>query len=449
MNVRKSVLVLLALGLAVLPAAAQTPKIQAELEARLALDRARLKADNRERYEEIEIMARLLDRGLARYARVSPLADRVSSIAFSPDGKVLATGTAEGNVRVWELRTGKQLDAHAGSELPGIQGVYLKGQGVVYTMSVPQHFQKVVGGADKPAGQPLTEWERVRKELRGEKVQADPAKQQTDLSIADAILHVLGDNGTNLTQLSDGESVTVAITLLPAQSCVKCHAGPGAGGRPGMMGNSGSGMMSPSGMPPGRGTGGTFGGIGTSSGTLSGTSSSGGGTFSGTSGSGGGAGSSDGDSGPDRAEFRKHALMGDLAMKQHDYVQAVEAYQKAIGVRRNLPHESAMELEVIEVASKWGRALLAQGKAAEAEKVLRGLVKLAEDLGGTQRADQPAEGKASMTLPGKLIITVPMKLLGQLSSGKMSFGEFHKAATVEHLTFDKPTEKPKGGVGTP
>ena len=50
----------------------------------------------------------------------------------------------------WDPRTGKQIDAHAHLELAAAQGVYLKGQGIVFTVTLPLHFQKIVGGPDKP-----------------------------------------------------------------------------------------------------------------------------------------------------------------------------------------------------------------------------------------------------------------------------------------------------------
>src|SRR5262249_26345854 len=145
----------LVLGVAGLPASAQTPEIQKELEEKLRTERellARERAESlareqapgkgqRELYEEIEILSRLLDRGLARHPRLGVHSHGApgeidEAVAFSPDGKRLATASA-GGVRVWDTETGKLISDHTGFNPHGVQGVYLKGQGIVCTISVP------------------------------------------------------------------------------------------------------------------------------------------------------------------------------------------------------------------------------------------------------------------------------------------------------------------------
>jgi hypothetical protein len=155
-------------------------------------------------------------------------------------------------------------------------------------------------------------------------------------------------------------------------------------------------------------------------------------------GGGPGPGGSTPDTSTDPAEFRKYALMGDLAMKQHDYGQAVEAFRKATGVYSKLPAGATDRLELIEVATKLARALTAQGKLKEAENVIVGIVKMTDGLAGAARPDKPAEGKSEMALPGKLIITVPKKLLDGTN-----FDELKRRASVEYLTFDKPAAEKK------
>jgi hypothetical protein len=435
MKSAKSLLAPLVLGLVVLPATAQTPAIQKEVEAKLLAQRERRAEEQasartqRELYEEIEIMARLLDRGLAKL-------DGVRSVTFSPDGKRIYSESIPGTARLWDVQTGRQISGHTSLDLAGVQGVYLKGQGIVFTVTLPAHFHKVVGGWEKVETKTLSEWDRTRRELRGEKIETEKPRERDETSIADALLKVLAENGKHLTHLAEGESVTVVVTLAHVQ-----NLGVGTGGMMGGMPGAGGMMGGAPGMTSSgnRGSGGLSGSsAGGSSGGFSGGSAGGG---SGSSlGSGSSSGPSDGDSA--RSDFRKYALMGDLALKQNDYVQATDAYQKAIGQYHKLPHKEAVELEVIEVASKLARALIASGKNDEAEKIVQSIVKLSA---GLKSGERPAEEKAEMRLPGKLIIKVPRTLLNAAGEGKTSFDKFREAASVEYLPFDKPTtEKPKG-----
>jgi hypothetical protein len=435
----------LVLGAAAPPVLSQTEEIQNKVDAKLAAERARLaeervRADvekaTREQYEEIEILARLLDRGLIRDAHAGPLGDSMGSVAFSPDGKLVASEGPGGSVRLWDAATGKQIAAHA-AHFSGTEGVYLKGQGVVYSLTLPLHFQKAVADPDKPAPKELTDWERVRRELRGEKVEAAKPRAPGGTSIADAVLKVLADNGKNLTRLPEGEGVTVAITLRAPQACVNCHSGPGGGmmrggGMPGMA-SGGMGMSPPGGgMPPGGPA------------RVSHEPPQGGGP--GAAGSGIGGGGAEPGVDTSRAEFRKYVLLGDLAMKQHDYTQAVQAYAKASAVYKEPPTESDALLEMIEMGTKMARTLTALGKRAEADQVVKSIAKLTDRLASAAPAKAP-DGKPQVPLPAKLIIKVSKKDLDLTGSGRIDFAAFRKGASVEHLTFDKPAEKPKGDSG--
>src|SRR5262249_13578352 len=101
---------------------------------------------------------------------------------------------------------------------PAAEGVYLKGHGVVFTLTLPP--QKDLKPTDSaPAEKTLTEWERVRKELRGEKVEgAGGDKKPKEPTIADIVIKLLADNGTHFSQLAPDETVTVVVTFRQPES---------------------------------------------------------------------------------------------------------------------------------------------------------------------------------------------------------------------------------------
>jgi hypothetical protein len=162
-----------------------------------------------------------------------------------------------------------------------------------------------------------------------------------------------------------------------------------------------------------------------------------------TSGSTAGSGSSTSTEGStDQAEFRKYALLGDLAAKQQNHAQAAEAYQKALN-HLKAPKDSSSKLEYIEVLTKLARSLIALGKLQEGEAVVQSIVKAGDVLAISKGAGKPADAKAEMVLPGKLIISVKKSLLDAIGTGAVSASDIHKGASVEHLTFDKPASAGK------
>jgi hypothetical protein len=421
----------------------------------------------RQRYEEIAIMGRLMQRHLARLPGVWGEASG-QSLTFTPDGKRLVTGS-DGTVRVWDAGTGRLIQGHG---VLNLEGAYVPGHGVVFTATVPVHFQRPVsesGGRPRPKS--ATEWERIRGELRGEKPQGEKPGGLQDVSIADALLRVLAENGTNLTQLPDTESVTVAVTLAHAQACAHCHGGPGRGamgggigGPGGTMGGPGGGDSGPRPGPPPGGTappggfsggGGLMGGTGFSGGGFSGGAGFGGfpgfgGGFGGPPGAGGGSGQPADRYAAQKAEAEKQALLGDLHVKQGQHAKAAEAYQKSLDGYQKLlgdgkPRDASTELTAAEVALKLARVYLTQGKTDQAEKVARGLADLAQRAAAGGGGGKPPEGKGGIPLPPRLTISVPKKLLDQVGSGKITFEEFRKGARVEYLTFDPPAPEKKPG----
>src|ERR1051326_7649644 len=158
-------------------------------------------------YEDIEIMRRLLeDKVLAPYHAAPTL----------PYGGMPGMGGVD---TVYESRTYYNPNwPHSGAMPTRCEGVYLKGQGVVFTMTLPPTDGNVTGVAPAPDKKPTTDWDRMRKQVRGEKPAEDgknPAPPQRSLS--EIILHVLADNGSHFGDLGDSESITVVVTFRQAQ----------------------------------------------------------------------------------------------------------------------------------------------------------------------------------------------------------------------------------------
>src|SRR5262249_44478625 len=105
-----------------------------------------------------------------------------------------------------------------------IEGTYLRGHGVVYSVSLPVHFAEVMHRPAQPARNPLSDGERVRGELRGDKVEAaEPPPPRHQETVANSLLKILAENGHHFTQLPENEQLTVAITLRQSQACTVCH----------------------------------------------------------------------------------------------------------------------------------------------------------------------------------------------------------------------------------
>jgi hypothetical protein len=157
-------------------------------------------------YEDIEIMRRLLNTRLERLQtatatsgspRYYPLVGPASMVPG-------ASGMDSGFAPV--APQGARANLHT-------EGVYLKGQGAVFTLTLPPPQRDPRPEAATSTGKPLSDWERMRKEIRGEEVavkDGDPKRKEP--ALADVILRVLADNGKHL-QLPENESLTVVVTF--------------------------------------------------------------------------------------------------------------------------------------------------------------------------------------------------------------------------------------------
>jgi hypothetical protein len=396
--------------------------------------------DRRQMAEDVEVLRRLLGRALAgtqmqacmschvqqvRFApdgralsnqafavEPSSLCPAIRALAFSPDGKTLAAQDSDGTVRVWDPATGKQLNKHI-STAHGIgapEGVYLKGYGVVYTVTLPPPPHAAKPQPAKAAVKPLSDWERVRKEVRGDKADAPAPAPAAPPSLTDLILQILARNGKHFGQLGAKERITVVVTFRE----------PNAGVEQTSLTKAGLLALQVAGMPPMARGGAPMDPMG------------------------GGPMNPLGQFGKKQppASARDYELAGDLHLKQGSAGEAVNAYTSAL--------EALMD-ERGPASDAHRRTLyrkLAQGylgladranPARRRDELIARAIKWLHQATEKAKADDPPA--ASARLPAKLIISATKALLDQVGSGKLTFEEFRRYAAVESvpaLTLDRP-----------
>jgi hypothetical protein len=441
----------------------QTKDIQNKVSERLAEERS-AQVKNQVLREDVEILRRLLARAIAE------------SYGIKADEPARIHGH-EGLFLPWESNQSSILE-----------GTYLKGYGIVYSVSLPVPPSEPVPVRDAGAAKPLSDWERTRKELRGEQVDDGPHGRGHKVALSDSLLRVLAENGSHLTMLEPNENVSITVTIRNSQDCAQCHAVPGGKmGAPGMGGmmpggtGIGPGMMAPGGgmMGPGMGMApgmGSMRGPGDAAGPgMTGAPTGGGGRpGSGAPGPGGprpgGVPGSAGIPGGDRRsddpadvfaktiregrgsqsdpEVENNLLLGDLHLKQGRYPKAIEAYQKALDPVLNLLKEEGRPSQApaarfqnlvtaMELYGKLGQANLGAGNADKAREALgkaASYARLVEKaVSKDQEPEQPKEKTPTVPLPAKLTITVSGKLLQAAAANKTSPEEFRRQATVEYL----------------
>jgi hypothetical protein len=383
----------------------------------------------RQLYEEIEIMRRILDRDLR-----ATLPAGTGSLGFSALTKDLKEVIDQNRFLLAQrdVRPPVKGDPHGASEWHGPHGIYLKGCGVVYSGALPMQFHlSVMGDSDtaNPA-QPPSQWERIRKEMHGEKVEAEKEGQRKVPPLSEVVLKALAENGKHFTQLPENEQVTVGLTLFQSQSCVLCHVNPWQDRR--IQASYG---LSP--MPQYLGDPFNAAQPNPTAGGITATSST-----SGPPGTSSPSGLSQ-----ERIEAHRQLLTGDLHAKQNQMQNAIELYEKAWVTYRKLLDEERkaggatsdlqLNLEVAELLGKLGQCYRAQGDSEKARRIVTYLAGVGQKTG---LVDSPPPAGAS-PLPAKLIVSASKKLLDQVGAGKMSFDEFKKAATVQYLDFAAKTDK--------
>jgi hypothetical protein len=384
-------------------------------------------------YEDIEIMRRLLVRKLNAAAPLDavPTGTHLNGVNFLQQSTPWQYGlNSSGNW--WGPNAGQQypLGGFGGTNSTlaptysnlsnpsvvwwqpshDVEGVYLKGQGVVFTVTLPAPRHSPLPEEVKAEPKPPSDWEVARQQLHGEKPPAADKKQQRkEPTVADAVLKVLADNGQHFSQLPGKESLTVVVTF-----------------RKGGEHGDRAANEEPAEKKVVRGQSAELIGTGVNADTgLAGSIVKG-----------------------EASSARDHELLGDLHLKQGKAAEAVESFGKAlkllkeqaVAVDNDTKHEEAQrQIEAAarrlrEVRIKLAQALLAAGKVEAAREAL-------DDKGMPSVKVQVAD-KKPVVLPAKLIIAAPKELLDLAGAGKISFEEFKKAATVDYLTFGAADKKP-------
>jgi hypothetical protein len=395
--------------------------------------------------EDIEIMRRLLGRALAgtrmqacMACHRSPVSftpdgktlaslfapcPAIRAVAFSPDGKTLATQSVDGTVRIWDPATGKQLSTHPGTAhgIGALEGVYLKGYGVVYTMTLPPQPHPVKPPPAKPAAKPLSDWERVRKEVRGDKADEPAPTPAVPPSLADIILHVLARNGQHFSQLSAKERITVVVTFREPHENVGQTSMTSAG----LLALKGAGLPMAGGGTPTDPMGGGL------TNPMGGQNRPPAGLF---------------DKKQPPSSARDHELVGDLHLKQGATREAVKAYTSALNALAD-ERGPASDAHRRTLYRKLAQAYLGMADRIpdSHEKVIARAIEYLRRATLEPKAAEPAA--ASTRLPAKLIVFATKGLLDQVGSGKLTFEQFRQLAGVESvpaLTLDRPASgKPR------
>lgn len=321
-------------------------------------------------YEDIEIMRCLLDRKLHG---IYP------SHTYQSFGMVGMQGGIGG------MRGGMGMGM-AGGMMPvtvpmrSLEGVYLKGQGVVYTATVASLQPPAKAGSDTSSPKRYAadvlenEWESIRRQIRNEKEKPTTPEASKPPSLSDVLLKMMAENGHNFSQLGENESLTLVLTVHSASSL-----------SPAAKSGGGSAKTEPK---------------STANILVSDLI----------------------------AQVRDNELLGELHLKQGKHEEAIKAFHYVLK-RISDPKREA------ELHRKLAQCYLMQGDDEKARAELDQAIALVKKE--TEAKAKPAStAKPATTLPIKLIISAPKKLLDQAEAGKITFEEFRRQAHVETLRFD-------------
>ncbi len=138
------------------------------------------------------------------------------------------------------------------------------------------------------------------------------------------------------------------------------------------------------------------------------------------------------------ASIRDFELLGDLLLKQNKAQEAIKALQRALNL--NPPAKQAATLY-----RKIAQADLLMEDDSAAKKALEMAaenLKLAGEPAknsGTKALGGSHQTKPAPSLPAKLIISAPKKLLDLVAAGKIPYADFRRQANIDYFGFSNLT----------
>jgi hypothetical protein len=383
--------------------------------------------NSKQMYEDIEVMRRLVAKRLQGFqaADCQKCHNQPGTkmggggggitVLVGPDGKaVFGDFDADGRFDLDLVHHGLQVNP---SE---VDGTYLRGHGAVFHVTLPAVARVLATASVKPSSQTLSEWDRTRLQIRGEKA-PDASSAPHPPALTDVLLELLAENGKHFGQLSPTESVQLVVTFRKEQPSSDRRGSGGGSEMPGAgsMSDFGAVMTGPpagGGRSSKPGTGPIGGGSG--AGSLEPLQSGPGGglpTLPGSGGPGSGSGM------PPTSDTE---LLAELHRKQGNWKEVIRVYEEAI---RKRPRGQERELSL-----KLAAAYLELGQLDNAKKILDKIADTKAVPPLPKSGDAPKEAVVY-----KLIVTAPKSVLDQVGNGKMKFEEFVKKASIETVTVGK------------
>jgi hypothetical protein len=258
----------------------------------------------------------------------------------------------------------------------GAEGVYLNGQGVIYTVTLQGPVIDSGAATAKAAPKIPDEWEQQRQQLRGSKAEVkEPTETAKEPPLREVLLKLLARYGHKFSHLGSRETVTVVLTFREPSTVSESGLTP-------------AGALNPD--------------LGTKPSTPTAQSST----------------------------SRDYELLADLHLKQNRAQEAIEAYKNAIAKHGGAKDDAkARELYLKMGHAELAAAMQAQGGNRD-ERILNAIKFLRRV---TEQTAKAAPAGPATHLPARLIVSAPKSLLDQVAAGKITFEEFRSRANVEFV----------------